>query len=145
MACKASEIAESIKTWLNSGSYVTAVTADRRWAPRMERKDLATLQVSVLPGARRVTLLNRGPTVRGDFQPVITVTKAVDHETNSQVDQLGELLEQLEDRIWAMDVITIASKPYAVVETEADISQELLWEDRIFAGYITLTVRQAGQ
>lgn len=144
MTCKASDIAEDIKDWLNGGSYVTSVTAEMLWAPRLDRKELQALQVAVLPGVKKTALLGRGPKLRSDYQPVITIGKAVDHAVAADVNTLGELLEQLEARVWEPEAFTIGGVDYIVVGTEAELSQEMLWEDRIFAGFITVSVRQAG-
>lgn len=140
MATKAGALADAIKDWINGGTYATSFTADRRWAPRLDKRSLGTLEVSVITTNRKRQLVTRG-NWQDDSSPIVTVTKSVDHTSNDDCDSLMLLCEQIEDRMWASDAIIADGVRQRLIATEIDVAQDMLWEDRIFAGYIECQMR----
>ena len=88
------EIAEAVKTQLNSITWSPTFTATRMNIPRHSRDSLSTLQVTVTPKSRTVTQVTRGK-VFENVEIYIGIEKGLDGDTNTESDALIDLGEDI--------------------------------------------------
>lgn len=136
MAAEAVGLADALKTWLDNGTYtIGALTPDRRWAPHLDKRDLASVQVSVIPGGRIRTMYSRAMT-SDEFTPIITISQTVKVEDTATCDALMLLCEELEERVWASTSLTAGGAKFSRVRTEFELQEEMLWENGMFMAKI---------
>ncbi len=136
MAADAVDLASALKTWLDAGTYTLgSVTTERRWAPKFDKRELATVAVAVIPAGRKREVFTRSHE-SDELSPLITITQTVKVEDTATCDGLMLLCEELENRVWATTKLTGSGKTFFRVRTEFELDQQQLWENGMFLAYI---------
>lgn len=136
------ELADAVVAELNATTFSQAFSAKRSYRPRFDRKELASLRVSVVPVVSSTEVTGRAVT---EVAPAVEVAvqKAIDGpEDTATIDGLMGLLQEVQDHFLGGG-LTLASGPQAacigctqVPGAEAGYSVKFLDELHAFTGIV---------
>lgn len=147
MTAVLTQIADQAAAALNDAPAQTfgeSFTAARSYLPEYELEQLATLKVTVVPGAVESKPLSREADEQ-TYTAQIGVQKRVDPARAGDMDPLVELVEQIAGYMNRKH-LTLAGGAVANFigyEINPNAAPELLIEQRVFMAVITLTYRLA--
>lgn len=139
------DITNAVRDKLNGGTFSQSFTAVSSLVPRFSVKDLANVQVQVIPNNLQAEAYDRGG-VRCDYQIDVGVAKS-GVETVEQADELLTLTEELQDFLSdeANRVIAKEGNDIAVYlapfQSEPLLDRKRLDEDRTFFAVSSFTYR----
>ena len=139
------DIAEAVKDELNDGSFSQDFTAERKYLPAFELKDMTTLHVTVVPKGRELETIARGA-AQEDVQIDVAVQKKlgdVDGEAD-EIDALTALVGEIGD-FFARRRLASVKAIWGRTENVPVYDPEHLREMRQFTSVLTLTFRVMGQ
>jgi len=138
------DIADSVVTTLNAGSFSEAFTAERSYLPRYELKEMQSLRVTVVPKGMTTEPMSRG-TVTYDVQIDVAIQKRLGDPTNAQAesDGLMALAEQVATYLRSAPLVDQPSARWTQTEHPAIYAPEHLEQLRQFTAVMTLNYRVA--
>lgn len=131
--------ADEVTARLNIATFSQAFTATRTHLPTFNREDMAALHVTVVPRGIAMQQVTRAD-VQHDYRVDIAVQQSVDPMSNTAVDALLTLVEEIADDMTGRmfdsgaRVMTIENEPVADAES--------LREHHLFVSILTLTLRK---
>jgi len=142
---KIADIAQAVTDELNAGSFSQAFTAERKYVPIFELKDMAELHVTVVPKGRELETAAR-TIPQEDVQIDIAVQqKLADAATESeQIDALLTLVEEIGAH-FARQSLADTGAMWLRTENVPVYDPEHLREMRQLTSLLTLTFRVIGE
>lgn len=132
-------LAEAVKDALNAATFSIAFNdAARKYEPTRELKEFATLRVTVVPSARRKSILGRSGHQR-DVDIDVAIQKKLTAADNAEVDALDDLADEISDWLLKRKVTTFRC---VATEDKALWSPDHLKEKKLYTSVVTATFRR---
>ncbi len=133
-------IAEAVKDSLNAETFSPPFTAERRYVPVFDLKDMKTLHVTVVAHGLTDEPLDRTKN-KEEYQIDVAVQKKLDAADAAEIDPLMALVESIRKHL-RREILPTTPKAFHVKTENVPIySQEHLSELRQFTSVLTFTYR----
>ena len=139
MSSALATIADEVTTRLNAATFGLSFTAARTALPDFKREDMAALHVTVVPRGIAMQQVTRAD-VQHDYRIDIGIQQSVDPSSNTAVDALLTLVEEIADDMTGR--MFDSGARVMAVENEPVIADEALREMHVFVSILTLTLRK---
>jgi len=136
------QIADTVVTELNAGTFSQPLTAARHYVPSFELKDMNDLRVSVVPKGMVVTPLDRSRNTH-DAQIDLAVQKKFATGDAAEIDPLVTLVEEIADFFRLRRLDSFRGAHWIKTEHNPIYAQDHWEEMRQFTSVVTLTFRVA--
>jgi len=134
------EIADAVKAELNNHSFSQSFTAVRKFIPRYNLEELATLRVTVVPKASEENLITRADSQR-QVQIDIGIHKKIDSDEETETPPLIALAEEIMQYVRKLKLTNAPGVLWVQTENNPIYSQEYLQRERVFFSLITVTYK----
>jgi hypothetical protein len=145
VSCRAGQIADAVVTELNAQSFSQEFTSVRKYRVKYALTALQSLKVAVSPGPASFELLDRR---RDDTQYATDVVflKKIDPDSNTAVDALVELMEEIKDHFRAKGLTAGSTAIFCrsrefINPGDSLVDESLLKDSRTFVGVVRLQWR----
>ena len=132
------DIAEAVKTALNSHPFSQAFTAQRKYRPAFDLADMADLHVTVVPKGMTITPVGRDRN-QHDVQVDVAVQKKVAND--SEIDGLMALVEEVGDFLRFMRLEACPQACWVGTENTPIYAPDHLENLHQFTSVLTFTFR----
>ena len=133
-------VADSIVTELNAGSFSIPLHAERHYVPSFELKEMADLHVSVVPKGVLITKCDRHRNYH-DVMIDVALQKKFSSGNLSEIDPLLKLVEEIADFFRLRRLASYPAAHWIRTEHSPLYSQEHWDELRQFTSVLTFTFR----
>ena len=134
------DIADAVVTALNGGSFSQDFTAERRYVPRFDLKEMVNLHVTVVP--RSLVSENASRTmVKDDIEIDVAVQKKLSGDMVTEGDALMQLVEEMAAHLRATPLTGLVNVVLVRVANDPIYAAEHWDELRQFTSVLTLTYR----
>lgn len=134
-------IAKAVLTDLNAATLSQSFTATRAYRPPKDLKDVKTLAVLVVPGGVEGELLARGALKTERLRIDIAVIKQVDPDSNTVLDALAYLVQEVKDTFFGKRLSSYTSAACIACENSPAWEPDILAGDRCFVSITRLYFR----
>ena len=137
------DIAKALVTELNAQTFDPSFTAKRAYRPVFELKDMATLQVTVVPRSREIQSGTRSVSQQ-DVQVDIAIQKRLGREAETdptETDGLMDLADQIIAYLRSRKLAGVSGAVWVRTEHQPIYSVEHLERFRGFTSVLTVTYR----
>ncbi len=143
MSSRIADLGDAIVASLNGGTFSQDFTAARKWIVKWSLAELSTLRVTVVPGPSKFELVDRGEDDQ-EHQVDIAVQKKIDPDTNTNVDELVEQVEEIIEHcrklsLTAGSANVLCTKRETISPDLAVVDPQMLKDKRTFTGVIRTT------
>jgi len=130
-------VASAVVAGLNDGEFSQELTAERKYQPAVELKDLKTLHVTIVPKSQTITPASRSDS---DFDSTIDIgiQKKLDSADADELDALMTLVEEVVDCLRSIRPVGAA---FVAIENEPVFDPDHLDTQRVFTSLLTVTYR----
>ena len=139
MASIAGQLADAVTAALNAHDFGQAFTAARTWMPDLERKDIATLTVTVVPRLRENLAAATRAQNQSEYIIDIGLQKSVKPSDNAAVDALVELGEEIAAHFARLALTDYPAARILRVAQDPLADPEHLRTQRQYTGIVSLT------
>jgi len=133
-------IAEAVVTRLNAGDYSQEFTAERKYVPKYDLKDVKTLQVAVVPRSQAIARASRTEDYF-DCAAHVGVMKKVDPDDLDEVDALCLLVQEILDELRGKPITDPIQAAWLSIANEPAWDPEHMDQLRQFTSVITVNYR----
>ncbi len=142
MASLVFDVADAVVTAINSAELVDEITAERAYRPIHDLPELATMKILVAPRGLTLTTDSRRTPKR---EIVIDVGVQKKFTAESEVEDLLELCESIAS-LFHGELLTLTGGKCICTLAEPDpiYDANLIYQQRVFAGVVTLTFEHYG-
>lgn len=133
------QLAQAVADELQQGSFSQPITAKRGYLPRVDRDELASLRVTVVPAAQVWERVSRSES-QEDHTIDVAIQRSVDPDDASGIDALMALVQEVADHFNG----AVTDSPRAVcigIESEPVYSPDHLEKLHVFTSVLSLTFR----
>ena len=134
------DIAEAVKDSLNGATFSQAFTAERRYQPLFELKDMKDLHVTVVPSGVASVTLGRGR-AQHDIRIDVAVQKKLGKGDAAELDPLMTLVDEIAERFRSKRLEGYSNAVWVKTENAPIYAQEHMDELRQFTSLLTFTFR----
>ncbi len=138
MSSEVIDIADAVVAELNDGSFSQAFTALRKYRPEFELKELAELQVTVVPRSLERSIAGRGCR-QIDYDIDIAVQKRISDDADC--DALMGLVQEIIDYLDDHSLTAYPAARWVKIVNDPIYAPEHLQDKRSFTSILTLTYR----
>jgi hypothetical protein len=135
---KIQQVADAVVSELNGQTFSQSFTAEKKFLPVYELKDLEKLQVTAVPKAQSFMRLNRGQ-ISTEVQVDIGIQKRIENDT--EIENLLELAEEFAIFFNSRQMESFSKAVCSNVKNEPIYALEHLEEYRQFTGILTLSFK----
>lgn len=134
------DIADAVVTVLNAGSFSSGFTAQRKYVPRFDLKEMVDLHVTVVP--RSLVSENASRTlVKDDIEIDVAVQKKLSGDLVAEGDALMQLAEEMAAHLRATPLAGLENVVLVKVANDPIYAPEHWDELRQFTSVLTLAYR----
>ena len=133
-------VADAIAAELNAAALSLPLTAERHYVPSFALKEMKDLHVSVVPKGVVITKADRSRNTH-DVQLDVAVQKKFDNGTNTEIDPLIALVEEIADLFRLKRLDSYPNAHWIRTEHMPIYSREHWDEMRQFTSVLTFTFR----
>jgi len=134
------EVADAVGTALNGATFSLPFTAERKFQPHFELKDMQSLHVTVVPKADESALFARIKT-QYDYGIDVAVQQKLQETDESEIAPLMKLAEEIGDYFRFKRLAEFPSAIWVKTRRDPIYSQEHLQQFGQFTSVVTLTFR----
>ena len=132
-------LADAVKDALDAATFSTNIDgAERKYEPTRSLQDFQDLQVTVVPSARRKSIVGRNGTQR-DIDLDVAIQKKLNAADSAEIDPLDDLSDEVSDWLLRRKITDFRC---IAVEDKALWSPDHLKEKKLYTSVMTATFRR---